>query len=293
MFNTFNNNGMGMMGTMYNQAKPVQPQNTQPLTQAEQNELKKKSPTFTTELTREELLRSYCTHRNHDGSALMVNADGSGTCTICGETVMFPQDGYTKEEVEEIVLKFKNLLNVIKCEYFDVPDQIVKDFFQIMPYVERVPQLYKLAMQNFNSYNNKNVGGVNPVYGADSYNFWNSFDMIHGAGNGMVMNNGAGMGMMGGIPGQAMQQQVMMNNGMGMNAMAGNPFFAQQGQQMVMNNQQQNPGMMNMNAVNTGVGMTMSGGQQMMQNQGQQQNNDQDKDKNQSPMATTTTQVQL
>ena len=189
MFNNFNNSGM-MMGSMYGQNKMVVPQNTQPLTQAEQNELKKKSPAFTTELTRDELLRSYCTHRNKDGSTLVENPDGTGTCTICGETVVFPANGYTKEEVQEITMKFKNLLNVIKCQYFDIPPQIVKEFFQIMPYVEKVPELYNLAMQNFNSYNrNANMGGTNPVLGTDNYNFWNSFDMFHGAGNGMVMNN--------------------------------------------------------------------------------------------------------
>jgi len=285
MFNTFNNNGM-TMGAMYGQNKVVVPQNTQPLTQAEQNELKKKSPAFTTELTRDELLRSYCTHRNKDGSALTENPDGSGTCTICGETVVFPPSGYTKEEVQEIVMKFKNLLNVIKCQYFDIPPQIVKDFFQIMPYVERVPELYNLAMQNFNSYNrNANIAGTNPVLGTDNYSFWNSFDMFHGAGNGMVMNNGGmmmgnGMGngmMMNGQ--QAMQSGMMGNNNGGM--MMGNPFFTTGQQQSQV--------------MNTGV-MGNNMGQQNMQNQNnnnQQQNNGQQDQNQNNAMATTTTQVSL
>lgn len=285
MFNNFNNNGMPM-GSFYGQNKMVAPQNTQPLTQAEQNELKKKSPTFTTELTREELLRSYCTHRNKDGSALSPNPDGSATCTICGEVVAFPPEGYTKEEVQEIVMKFDNLLNVIKCEYFDIPPQIVKDFFQIIPYVKRVPALYNLAMQNFNSYSNKNIPGTNPVYGADAYNFWNTFDMFHGAGNGMVMNGGM-MGQNNGMMMNGQQQPNMMMGGNGGMTMQGNPFFAngvaQQGQ------------VMDMNTINTGAGMNMgaSTGQQVAQNNQNQNTQQQNPTDSQSPMATTTTQVQL
>ena len=276
MFNNFNNSGM-MMGSMYGQNKMVVPQNTQPLTQAEQNELKKKSPAFTTELTRDELLRSYCTHRNKDGSTLVENPDGTGTCTICGETVVFPANGYTKEEVQEITMKFKNLLNVIKCQYFDIPPQIVKEFFQIMPYVEKVPELYNLAMQNFNSYNrNANMGGTNPVLGTDNYNFWNSFDMFHGAGNGMVMNNG-GM-MMNGMPMNPQQvMQANMVNGGGM-VMGGNPFFTAGQPQQVMNN---------MGQPNAQVPNTNNQQQAGQPQQTQQQGNPS------SPMATTTTQVSL
>lgn len=281
MFNNFNNSGM-MMGSMYGQNKMVVPQNTQPLTQAEQNELKKKSPAFTTELTRDELLRSYCTHRNKDGSTLVENPDGTGTCTICGETVVFPANGYTKEEVQEIVMKFKNLLNVIKCQYFDIPPQIVKEFFQIMPYVEKVPELYNLAMQNFNSYNrNANMGGTNPVLGTDNYNFWNSFDMFHGAGNGMVMNNG-GM-MMNGMPMNPQQvMQANMVNGGGM-VMGGNPFFTAGQPQQVMNTGVMN----NMGQPNAQVPNTNNQQQAGQPQQTQQQGN------SSSPMATTTTQVSL
>lgn len=276
MFNNFNNSGM-MMGSMYGQNKVVVPQNTQPLTQAEQNELKKKSPAFTTELTRDELLRSYCTHRNKDGSTLVENSDGTVTCAICGETIVFPANGYTKEEVHEIVTKFRNLLNVIKCQYFDIPPQIVKEFFQIMPYVEKVPELYNLAMQNFNSYNrNANMGGTNPVLGTDNYNFWNSFDMFHGAGNGMVMNNG-GM-MMNGMPMNPQQvMQANMVNGGGM-VMGGNPFFTTGQPQQVMNN---------MGQPNAQVPNTNNQQQAGQPQQTQQQGNPS------SPMATTTTQVSL
>lgn len=276
MFNNFNNSGM-MMGSMYGQNKVVVPQNTQPLTQAEQNELKKKSPAFTTELTRDELLRSYCTHRNKDGSTLVENSDGTVTCAICGETIVFPANGYTKEEVHEIVTKFRNLLNVIKCQYFDIPPQIVKEFFQIMPYVEKVPELYNLAMQNFNSYNrNANMSGTNPVLGTDNYNFWNSFDMFHGAGNGMVMNNG-GM-MMNGMPMNPQQvMQANMVNGGGM-VMGGNPFFTTGQPQQVMNN---------MGQPNAQVPNTNNQQQAGQPQQTQQQGNPS------SPMATTTTQVSL
>lgn len=281
MFNNFNNSGM-MMGSMYGQNKVVVPQNTQPLTQAEQNELKKKSPAFTTELTRDELLRSYCTHRNKDGSALVENSDGTVTCAICGETIVFPANGYTKEEVQEIVMKFRNLLNVIKCQYFDIPPQIVKEFFQIMPYVEKVPELYNLAMQNFNSYNrNANMGGTNPVLGTDNYNFWNSFDMFHGAGNGMVMNNG-GM-MMNGMPMNPQQvMQANMVNGGGM-VMGGNPLFTAGQPQQVMNTGVMN----NMGQPNAQVPNTNNQQQAGQPQQTQQQGNPS------SPMATTTTQVSL
>ena len=118
MFNNFNSNDawskIRPMGATY-AAKPAAPKNTQPLTPDEQNELKTKAPKFTTQLSRVEILRSWCTHRTPQGLTLRDNGDGTATCTICGETIEFPQIPYTEEDVANIAATMNNTLNIIKC----------------------------------------------------------------------------------------------------------------------------------------------------------------------------------
>lgn len=241
MNNMFNNENYVPFGATYgtvypNQTMP-QPKNTQPLTKEDQKELQRKATPFTTQIDSLDLKRSWCTHRDEKGSTLSPNPDGTFTCAICGTTMSL--DDYDEQDVIEISQKYLNLLNNIKAKYLDIPVDIVKEYFQIMPYVERTHKLYKLANENYGRYVGYNQP-INPALASPNYHAWSSFDMLHGGGYAYPYGAYAGQPAQ---PQQAMPPQMgygypqqfggyaqpMSTMGMQQNnmVMGGNPLYAQ------------------------------------------------------------------
>ena len=171
--------GTSPVGSVYGQQPPV-PKNTQPLTKEEIAKLQKEVERFSTALTEQDVLKARCTHRVNGDTALVQNGDGSYTCSICGENIVL--EDYTPDQVQEIVAKFVNLLDVIKVQFMDLPVDVACEFFQIIPYCKRVPQLYEIAHDNYSRYAGYSSIGVNPVNPSHSYNVWNSFNAITGGG---------------------------------------------------------------------------------------------------------------
>lgn len=253
MNNMFNNENYmpygATYGTVYpNQVMP-QPKNTQPLTKEDQKELQRTATPFTTQIDPLDLKRSWCTHRDEKGSTLNPNPDGTFTCAICGTVISL--DEYDEQDVIEISQKYLNLLNNIKAKYLDIPVDIVKEFFQIMPYVERTHKLYKLANDNYGRYVGYNQN-INPALASPNYHAWNSFDMIHGGGYsypyGTYPNQVAPQQVMPqpqmgyGYPQQfGYQASPMSTMGMQQNnmVMGGNPLYAQPQAPVQMNQPQQ------------------------------------------------------
>lgn len=239
--------GTAPMGSAYAPQHPPIPKNTQPLTKEEIAKLQKDVERFSTKLTEEDILKSRCTHRTNNDSTLVQNSDGSFTCAICGENIMLEE--YTPQQVEEIVSKFVNLLDVIKVQFMDLPVDVACEFFQIIPYCKRVPQLYEIAHENFSRYAGYNPIGANPVNQNPSYNVWNSFNQMTGGmgaypyyqgypyygqqpmAGGYYPNNVQPQqqtGMQYASPTQMQQNQMLM----------GNPMYTAEPQQQVVNTQQ-------------------------------------------------------
>lgn len=165
------------VGSMYPNQPAPQPKYTQPLTDEQIKELQKTSTPFTTKIDKLDLWRSWCTHRKGKDTALVQNADGTFTCSICGAVVDL--EDYSKDEVQEICDKYLNLLNNIKTKYYDAPEDVITEIMQIIPYVQRTPKLYEIANDNFSRYAGYNPN-VSPATVSPVYGIWNGFNMMHG-----------------------------------------------------------------------------------------------------------------
>lgn len=227
------NNGMGynngMMNYGYN--RPKMPNPTNPLTQDELNLLKQKAPQFSLAVSQVDALKAICTHRDKNGEQLIQNPDGSVTCALCGTT--FTPIQANEETINEIFKTAVDCLETIKIMYMDIPDDVTKAYFQMTPYLQKAPQLYKIANDHYQRYNNSQVisGQYNNNGGA-----FNLFAQM--------MNPGmmAGMGMPYAQPGAAPQQQYQQGGVM--------PFQPQQFQQGM---QQQNTPDVTMGSMQNGV----------------------------------------
>lgn len=138
-------------GYGYAQQQPINM--SQPLSKEEMAVLKQK-PGMQIKLSEEEMLKSVCTHKNETGITLSPNNDGSSTCAICGET--FTLVDMDQDAVDDNVQMMKNILHTIKTYYIDIPVDTARNYFPIIPLLDRVPKLYKVAQDRFSKYEQGN-----------------------------------------------------------------------------------------------------------------------------------------
>ena len=253
--NNFNQNNFGMNpymmgGPQY--APQPQARMTQPLTVEQIKQLRNQTPAFTMDVSEEDMLRSRCTHKLNGKFETVFNNDAEGTvtCSICG--AKFSLLEIPKDSVDEAVRILVDILQSIKTYYVNIPNNVAIEFFQMIPFIEKIPKLYEIALNDFNKYDGAGMGNQSPnMYGFNMLGAITS-PMAYQMG-GMPMNNGGypmGMPMgnpnmmpMGGNPfgGYSMpnmqqqgQQQAMQQQAMQQQAMQ------QQGQQSQQNNQNVN-----------------------------------------------------
>lgn len=189
MNNTMYPNGYAMpMGGYPQPAAQQTGGNTNWLSPDKIARLKKDNAQFSLSVSDEELLRGQCNHYNPDkSSALVENPDGSYTCSICGTT--FNAHAGTTEDVKNAVQLVLDYMNTCKTSYLSLSADAALTYFQIIPFLEKFPALYDLAIKDYAKHNN-----INPM---QSQNGMNTFAMYANLVNSPMY---AQPGMMGGVP---------------------------------------------------------------------------------------------
>lgn len=186
---------------------------TQPLTQAEINQLKQKGPAFSLAVDPQELLASYCTHKEGNRIVVTQNANGELYCPICG--AVFKAD-WTQKEVEEAAKIVEDILQTIKLQYLTIPEAVAKQYFAMLPLIKKAPKLYEISCNEFA----KQEQG-NPIYDQNGQRGFAMLNMLTNPQM-MAMYNPQMMGM-------AAPQQPMYDP----NMMAQQPMYGYQPQPMV------------------------------------------------------------
>jgi hypothetical protein len=176
------NAGMQFGGVNYNQA----PQQKNVLTAEEISMLMKKENQFTLVLSETDKLKAFCTHKlpqpKPDGTndSLVDNPDGTCTCSICGYTFRPINAGVSTEELNDAVSAVLDVLQTIKMIWIDIDPKVVREYFQIIPLLEKIPHLFDIAVKNYSKHEN-----FNPYYqGNDSMGTMQVFSMLSGMLNG-------------------------------------------------------------------------------------------------------------
>ena len=223
-YNNNYNNNMNM-GMSYNQNMRM-PKMTQPVTKEMAKMLRGNVPAFSLELTKEDAVRSMCTHKDVDNNNIIAigenhnpNSYGDSVCHVCGET--FNLVDLTEEEVTNAVNAVIDILQTTKTYYVDMPSSVVENYFIIIEFLKKLPKLYMMAVNDFNKHENAMMNPISNPFGFNAYN-----NLVSpGAYGGMGMGN------------NMMNQQMMMNN---------DPYMNQGYNQMGMNPQMgYNQNMMN------------------------------------------------
>ena len=107
---------------------------------------------FKMSVSDEEVARGQCNHYNLNGTSALVRDpnDGSYTCTICG--TKFTACEFTQEDVDNATKNVLDILNTIKVMYLSLDPSAALEYFQIIPFIEKIPQLYQIAVNDFKKY---------------------------------------------------------------------------------------------------------------------------------------------
>lgn len=176
MNNGFNNyggypTGGYFNGMMYQEAPKLNM--TQGLTPEQLKSLQKSSGWSLT-ISEDELLRAYCTHRHENKFAVTMDDEGNMICSLCG-TKFHPFEGDVAS-AKELVTKVKDLLETTKMQSLTLPTQVIKDFFQIEPVLDRLPELFSRSKEDY-----KRALGINDqyIYGQEANAFAAYQNMIN------------------------------------------------------------------------------------------------------------------
>lgn len=168
---TYGANPYGMQGGyQFNGMNGQMPKIPNVLNAEEIKELQQQRSQFSLGLTKKESLQAACNHRTADGmqdTLVYDNVTGIATCTICGYQFRPVEAEATYETIKEASDRLVDILQTIKIMYTDLPAEAAKEYFQIIPLIGKVPQLFEFAAKNFAkheyngwSYNNHNMGGI-------------------------------------------------------------------------------------------------------------------------------------
>lgn len=211
---------------VFQYAQMSQPKMTQTLTPEQINRLRQSGGGFSLQIPENEMLAALCTHKNNGQFDMIRNQDGTVTCKICGQTFnLLKRDQAEVKEATEVILDF---LQSTKTMYLDIPEETARQYFQIIPLVNRLPALYKLAVDDFAKYN-----GNSDLYNqnANSGGFSALANLVSPAmGMGMPVMGGGMMPGYNGYPNMGYQQpqqmpmQPMQQAPVQQTPMGGNPF---------------------------------------------------------------------
>lgn len=173
---------------------------------------------FKLSVTEEELAKGQCNHYYTNGtSALIPDSDGSGgcTCAICG--THFTSHDFTADEVKVATDNVLDILNTIKIMYLSIDPNAALEYFQIIPFIEKIPALYGIAANDFKKYE-----GIN-TYTPNQMNPFGAFAMMMGMPGYAPVYQQPQAAPMGGVGYQVPQQPVM--NGFAQQNPGFNPLY--------------------------------------------------------------------
>ena len=166
-FNIPQGSGYQFMGT---QQAPQKINNI--LSDEEIQKLVQKENQFSLQITETDRLRCACNHRRADGLADAIVEDpitGISRCTICGYEFR-PLDIQTSPEtIKESCDTILDILQTIKIIYTTIPNEPAREYFQIIPLIEKIPKLFEYAVKDYTKhvqydpylYNNRNMSVMN------------------------------------------------------------------------------------------------------------------------------------
>lgn len=150
------------------QARPLM---TDPLTGEERKLLAQHEDLFDLKVTPQELAYAVCAHKRDNNFDIIPDGQGNVTCRTCGAT--FRPDDVDEQYVQEATDRMMNVLQTIKMLGVDLNSDVFRQYFSMIPYIKRVPKLFKAVNKSFQKYTEGSP--VQPITGGQNvYSMFNN-----------------------------------------------------------------------------------------------------------------------
>lgn len=152
-YGNYNNN------PVMNYGQPVQmPKGTNPLGEATIKKLLQEgngSPKLA--VTQDDVNKAICTHR-YNGQSMVypINGGSKFKCKICGAEFHIV-DNASQEDIDKCAENLHDVMHTAKLMWYDVPERTGVELFQTLAVVDKVPEMFKIASNNFRQYGINNV----------------------------------------------------------------------------------------------------------------------------------------
>lgn len=110
------------------------------------DEVKKLTRLSILEIPEEELLKAYCAHRDSDDMAIISESEGQYKCKICDTVIDHNVD---IDELKKAVDIVTNALEKCKMQLIRLPQEDIREYFEIIPKIKRLPELYTISCKEF------------------------------------------------------------------------------------------------------------------------------------------------
>ena len=171
------------------------------LTPEQMSEIQQYPQQFPTKLTKDEFLRSICTHKANGRITLEQMSDGQHHCTICSKDFFLYQLDTPDDTIYGICKNMHDLLQSIKTYMVAAPEAL-KDIYMMLGFIEKLPLLWKSAVKAFEQTSNATAFGLQQGTNQDT------FQMLGAVmGGGMMGGMGPYYGQQAAVPPMAMYQQ--------------------------------------------------------------------------------------
>lgn len=148
--------GMGYPGQSYQYSPMAVPQNSNALTDEEMAIIAKSAPQkLDININEVDNFRAMCTHKRNGRDMVVRCNDDSGDvyCPICN--ARWHPEQLSKEEVTSVVNQLISQMQNSKW-VGDLNTALVRDYYPMIPLLEKFPEIYDYAMKTFNGYLHQN-----------------------------------------------------------------------------------------------------------------------------------------
>lgn len=102
-------------------------------------------------ISKEEMWRAKCTHRDPSSRTFTVvpNPDGTHTCTKCGATFNIVSET-DMENIRRVIGGTIDILETAKMAYLNMPPEVIQSYFVILPFLNLAPKFYEMGLSVMN-----------------------------------------------------------------------------------------------------------------------------------------------
>lgn len=147
--------------------KPT-PKFTQPVTAEMSKLIHQQDNALDIKISKTDFIKNQCTHKEPGTgvpSVVQINPEDPSlvVCRTCGETFHVMEN--VNDEINNLAERLIDVMQTVKLMYVDAPEDFIKEFFQCISLIKKLPKIWEKASSDFTTYEQYS-GNAFPINGS-------------------------------------------------------------------------------------------------------------------------------